>query len=53
MEKYADLKLGLADASLVVLAERHAVGSVLTLDRRPFRALRFAGRRRFSLLPFD
>jgi hypothetical protein len=53
MEKYADLKLGLADASLVVLAERHTAGRVLTLDRRHFRALRFAGRRRFRLLPFD
>jgi hypothetical protein len=53
MEKYADLELGLADASLVVLAERHATGRVLTLDRRHFQALRFAGRRRFRLLPFD
>lgn len=50
--KYADLELGLADASLVVLAERHAVGTVLTLDRRHFSALRYAGRRHFRLVPF-
>lgn len=51
--KYSDLEIGLADASLVVLAERHAVNEILTLDQRHFRAMRFEGRRRFKLLPFD
>jgi predicted nucleic acid-binding protein len=53
IDKYGDLALGLADASLVVAAERHSVGRILTLDRRRFRALRYAGRRHFKLLPFD
>jgi predicted nucleic acid-binding protein len=53
IEKYADLEVGLADASLIVLAERHSVADVLTLDQRHFRALRFAQRKRFRILPLD
>lgn len=53
IERYADLQIGLADASIVVLAERHAVVRVLTLDERHFRALRIDRRRRFKVLPFD
>jgi hypothetical protein len=53
IERYADLQIGLADASIVVLAERHAVVQVLTLDERHFRALRVDRRRRFKVLPFD
>jgi uncharacterized protein len=53
VERYADLNIGLADASIVVLAERHAVAEVLSLDERHFRAMRIQGRKRFSLLPFD
>lgn len=44
--------IGLADASIAVLAERHRVTDVLTLDERHFRVLRTAGRR-FRLLPSD
>jgi predicted nucleic acid-binding protein len=51
MRRFADLSIGLADASLVVLAERHDCRDVLTLDERHFRALRFGGSRRFRLLP--
>ena len=53
LEKYSDLEIGLADASIVVLAERHAVNEVLTLDQRHFRSMRFERRRRFKVLPFD
>jgi len=53
LERYADLEIGLADASIVVLARRHAVADVLTLDQRHFRAMRIEGRRRFTILPFD
>ena len=53
IEQYADLEIGLADASIVVLAERHAATQVLTLDQRHFRALRIQRRRRFKVLPFD
>jgi uncharacterized protein len=51
--RYRDLEIGLADASIVVLAERHELNEVLTLDQRHFRAMRFDARRRFKLLPFD
>lgn len=53
VERYADLEIGLADASIVVLAERHGVAEVLTLDQRHFRSLRIEKRKRFKLLPFD
>jgi len=53
LSKYKDLEIGLADASLVVLAERHQANEVLTLDQRHFRALRFEARRRFKVVPFD
>lgn len=49
--RYADLKIGLADASIVVLAGRHAVRDVLTLDRRHFAALRRPNGRAFRILP--
>ena len=49
VRKYRNV--GLADASLVVLAERHAVADVLTLDRRHFEALRFGRNRRFRITP--
>jgi hypothetical protein len=50
--RHAALAIGLADASLVVLAERFATRDILTLDERHFRSLR-AGRRPFVLLPRD
>jgi hypothetical protein len=53
LRRYDDLALGLADASLVVLAERHGTERVLTLDERHFRALRTATGRPFTLLPAD
>ena len=53
LEKYASLRIGLADASIVVLAERHRTREVLTLDERHFRALRTHDRKRFKLLPLD
>lgn len=51
--KFADLAVGLADASIVVLADRHDVRDVLTLDERHFRALRDGKGRRFRVLPVD
>jgi predicted nucleic acid-binding protein len=53
MRRYSDLHLGLADASIVVLAERHGTADVLTLDLRHFQALRIGGRKRFRILPVD
>ena len=51
--QYRDLGLGLADASIVVLAERHGTNDLLTLDERHFRAVVGPGGRPFRLLPAD
>jgi len=51
IERYRDLSIGLADASIVVLAGRHGVRDVLTLDRRHFSALRTPTGERFKILP--
>lgn len=53
IEQYADLQLGLADASILVLAERYRCADVLTLDRRHFRAVLGPQRQPFRLLPHD
>ncbi len=53
MKRFGDLDIGLADASIVVLAERHHIAEVLTLDERHFRAMRIERRKRFKILPFD
>lgn len=50
--RHADLGIGLADASLVVLAHRYGLRDVLTLDERHFRVLRAPGGP-FRLLPTD
>ena len=53
IERYRDLELGLADASLVVLAQRYATSDLLTLDERHFRAVRGPSGRPFRILPAD
>ena len=53
MEKYADLRIGLADASVVVLAQRHRTRDLLCTDERHFRALRGPDGKPFRLLPYD
>jgi predicted nucleic acid-binding protein len=51
--RHAKLDIGLADASLVVLANRYGIRDLLTLDERHFRSLRGLGGRPFRLLPTD
>jgi uncharacterized protein len=51
VDRYRDQAVGLADASIVVLAERHATRRVLTLDRRHFGVMRPLTGGRFSILP--
>lgn len=51
LERFDDLGIGLADASLVVLAERYGTRRILTLDERHFRALRASDGSAFELLP--
>ncbi|MGH2864078.1 MAG: type II toxin-antitoxin system VapC family toxin [Solirubrobacteraceae bacterium] len=52
IDRHADLAISLADASIVVLAERHRVREVLTLDQRHFRVLTARGKP-LRLLPAD
>ena len=47
IEKYRDLPMDLADASLVWLGERIGVTDILTLDERDFGVYRLAGGQRF------
>lgn len=51
MERFADLSIGVADASLVVLADRFVTRRVLTLDHRHFGVLRTLDGAPFELLP--
>jgi len=53
VKKYRPLKLGIADASNVVLAERYGSRDLLTLDERHFRAVKIGGRKSFRILPAD
>jgi predicted nucleic acid-binding protein len=48
MEKYADLPMDLADASLVLLAEHLGHGRILSTDQRDFRAYRWKQRKPFE-----
>ncbi|MGA2006700.1 MAG: PIN domain-containing protein [Solirubrobacteraceae bacterium] len=52
IRRHGDLGVSLADASIVVLAGRHRIQDVLTLDERHFRTLTANGRP-FRLLPAD
>lgn len=52
IKRYADLGISLADASIAVLARRHNVRDVLTLDERHLRILGADGKS-FRLLPAD
>jgi predicted nucleic acid-binding protein len=51
VEQYGDLSLGGVDASLVAVAERLAITSIATLDRRDFTVVRPAHVDAFTLLP--
>ncbi|HYU19847.1 MAG TPA: VapC toxin family PIN domain ribonuclease [Chloroflexota bacterium] len=51
--QYADLDLGLADISLVILARRFNTRRLLTFDERHFRAVRPLDGGSFVLLPRD
>lgn len=53
VERYGDLRIGLADASIAVLCGRAGTDRVLTLDERHFRAMRTIHGRQFTILPAD
>ena len=48
---YSDQDIGLADASLVILARRYRTDRVLTLDHRHFRVVRTLAGKQFRVLP--
>ena len=51
LNRYKSLGLQLADASLLHLANREAIQTVFTLDRRDFGVVRLARGRKFRLIP--
>lgn len=51
IETYADLGLGLVDASIVTIAEKLAVTTIATLNHRDFRVVRPAHVAAFELVP--
>ncbi len=53
VDRYRDLDVGLADASIMVLAARHAIRDVLTLDERHFRTIRAEDGSAMRILPAD
>ena len=51
MEKYRDVPMDFADATLTVLAEEANIKEVFTLDLRGFQTYRIRGRKPFTILP--
>ncbi|HMC89942.1 MAG TPA: PIN domain-containing protein [Gemmataceae bacterium] len=51
MDKYQDLPMDLADASLVAHAEEHGLRDIFTLDRADFQTYRLHRRLTFRLWP--
>lgn len=53
IDRYSDLRLGLADASVAVIAAKARTTRILTLDERHFRSVRPLWAEAFELLPAD
>lgn len=53
VERYRDLRIGLADASLVVLADRYRSTRLLSFDERAFRTVSPIAGGAFTILPAD
>jgi predicted nucleic acid-binding protein len=53
LDKYADLPMDFADATLVALAEELDCTSVFTTDRTDFSVYRLKGRKPFRVVPDD
>lgn len=51
LERYEDLPLGMADASLVALAERYGATEIASLDHRHLGVVKPKHTERFTLLP--
>ena len=53
IQRYRDMPLGIADASVIATAERLRLQRILTLDQRHFRAVKPSVFDHFVLLPAD
>jgi uncharacterized protein len=53
MSRYWDRPMDFADATLVHLAKRESLSTILTVDRADFDTYRIDGRRRFRVVPVD
>jgi hypothetical protein len=51
MARYHDQPMDLADATLVLLAERESLTTILTVDNDDFDTYRISGRKRFRVVP--
>jgi len=51
--RHADLELGLADCSIVVLAHRYQTTRIVSFDERHFRVVRPLQGKAFTILPAD
>lgn len=51
MRQYHDRPMDFADATLVHLAERESLTTILTVDVADFQTYRIAGQKRFRILP--
>lgn len=53
MFRYADLPMDFADATLVYLANRESLNTILTVDQAHFVTYRLEGNKSFHVLPVD
>jgi len=51
MAQYSDRPMDFADATLVHLAAREHLSTILTIDRDDFETYRLPGRKKFTILP--
>ena len=51
MSRYWDRPMDFADATLVYLAKRESLSTILTVDHADFETYRIEGKRRFRVLP--
>jgi predicted nucleic acid-binding protein len=51
MAQYADRPMDFADATLVHLASRERLSTILTVDRDDFETYRLPGRKKFTIFP--
>lgn len=53
MSRYWDRPMDFADATLVHLAKRESLSTILTVDHANFSTYRIEGKRRFRILPIE